>query len=399
MPLCLGITSCTDSRTPADTSAAPEKSAAALMPAPEPTFESIPAPSELMAQLRASLRDPVDTPEEQQAIQEVEAELGTFTYVRPDTMVAVDPNVDEPMGRSFIEDGEWAAARVKALYGADMTVSCLTRPCIQYGDFDADGRRDLVVQVAEDVNDKTGIAFLLADQTHALLGAGRASPLGDPPGDDLIWMDTWQVVTRSNGSGSAVMLGTATRSARVELSLTRGADGSRAVNTSLSCSATQQVPGMTGTNTPSGLVTRSGVYGSAYEAWYAFDTSVSTLWISEAYPSTPVWIGYEWSNGPRYITQYALTFNNGSLTSRAPRDFTLQGWNGSTWVTVDSRTGETGWSSTERRQYTVSKPGSYGKYRLHITEDNDSRAAIVAISLGSFELIGGNCDGSGGPLP
>lgn len=365
------------------------------MPVPEPTFESIPAPSELMARLRASLRDPVDTAEEQQALQEVEAELGTFAYVRPSTLVAVDPAVEEPMGRSFIEDGEWAAARVKALYGPDMTVSCLTRPCIQYGDFDADGRRDLVVQVAEDVNDKTGIAFLMADQTHALLGAGRASPLGD----DLIWMDTWQVVPRSSGSGSAVMLATSTQAARAELSLTPGANGSRSVTSAMSCTASSQVPTMTSASTPSGMVTRSGVYGSANEAWSAFDANSSTIWISETWPSTPVWIGYEWANGPRYITQYALVFNNGSLTSRAPRDFTLQGWNGSAWVTVDSRTGEINWAGYERRQYTVSTPGSYGKYRLHITEDNDSRAAIVAISLDRLELIGGNCDGSGGPLP
>jgi hypothetical protein len=399
MPVCLGLTACSEARTPVEDSATAAKSSAVLMPLPEldlePTFESIPAPSELMARLRASLRDPVDTPEEQQALQELEAELGTFTYVRPDTLVAVDPSVEEPMGRSFIADGEWAAERVRTLYGADMQVSCLTRPCIQYGDFDADGRRDLVVQVAEDVNDKSGIVFLLADQTHALLGAGRASPLGD----DLIWMDTWQVVPRSNGSGSAVMLGTATRAARAELSLTPGPDGSRPVTASSSCSASNQVPVMTAPNMPSGLVTRSGVYGSANEAWTAFDASSSTIWISEAWPSAPVWIGYEWSNGPRYITQYALIFNNGSLTSRAPRDFTLQGWNGSTWVTVDSRTGEINWAGNEKRQYTVSKPGSYSKYRLHITEDNDSRAAIVAISLERLELIGGSCDGSGGPLP
>jgi hypothetical protein len=398
MPL-LGITACTENRTPTEASAAPTaatKSAAALMPAAEPTFESIPAPSELMARLRASLRDPVDTAEEQQAIQEVEAELGTFTYVRPNTLVAVDPNVEAPMGRSFIEDGEWAAARVKALYGADMTVSCLTRPCIQYGDFDADGRRDLVVQVAEDVNDKSGIAFLLADQTHALLGAGRPSPLGD----DLIWMDKWQVVPRSGGGGSAVVLGTASQTARAELSLTPGSGGSRSVTSAWSCTASSQVPVMTGPNTPRGIVTRSGIYGSTDEAWQAFDSSpTGTQWISETWTANPVWIGYEWSDGPRQITRYSLHFVNGSLTSRAPRDFQLQGWNGSDWVTVDSRTNEINWGGNEQRHYTVTSPGSYGKYRLYVTEDNDARATIVAISLGNLTLSGANCDGSGGPLP
>jgi hypothetical protein len=360
-----------------------------------PTFETIPAPSELMALLRASLRDPVDTPAEQQALQEVEAELGSFTYVRPDTLVAVDPSVEEPMGHSFIQDGEWAAARVRELYGADMTVSCLTRPCIHYGDFDGDGRRDVVVQVAEDVGDKSGIAFLMADQTHALLGAGRASPLGD----DLIWMDTWQVRPRSSGSGSALVLGTASQTARAELSLTPGPNGSRTVTSSWTCTASNQVPVMTGPNAPRGIVTRSGIYTSTDEAWQAFDATTWSAWISETWTSSPVWIGYEWTDGPRSITHYKLTFSNPGLTGRAPRDWTLQGWDGTRWVTVDARTGETGWAGQETRHFSVSSPGAYSKYRLHITEDNDSRAVIVAVSLDRLELIGGNCDGSSGPLP
>lgn len=391
----MGITACNEVQIPASASNAPSKRAAALIPAPEPTFESIPTPNELMARLRASLRDPVDTPEEQQALQEVEAELGSFTYVRPNTLVAVDPSVEAPMKRSFIEDGEWAATRVRELYGADIAVSCLTRPCIQYGDFDGDGQRDLVVQVADDVNDKSGIVFLMADQTHSLLGAGRASPLGD----DLLWMENWQVVPRLNGSGAAMVLSTASQTARAELSLTPGPGGFRTVNSSWTCTATSQVPVMTGPTTPSGIVTRSGIYTSSDEAWQAFDATMWTAWISETWASSPVWIAYEWTDRPRYITHYKLTFRNPGLTGRAPRDWTLQGWNGSSWVIVDSRTGETGWADQETRQFSVSSPGSFSKYRLHITDDNDSRAAIVAISLDRIELLGGNCDSGGGPLP
>ncbi|WP_375764742.1 FG-GAP repeat protein [Archangium gephyra] len=390
MPLCLGITACTENRTPAEAPAEPAKSAAAMLD--EPTFESIPTPDEMIALLRESLRDPVDTPEEEQSLQQLQEQLGTFTYERPNTMVTMEPIFEGPMGKSYLADREWAAERLEALYGEDMEISCLSRPCIQYGDFDGDGKVDLVVQVGDDESDKTGIAFLLADQTHALLGAGHPSPVGD----DLIWADAWKLVPHSSGKGSAVVLSTATQTARAELSPGTGPDGSHEVSTLWACAATPQVPAMTGLTTPSGLVTRSGTLdGSAsYEAWQLFDTNKSSLWISETWTSNPVWVGYEWSDGPRSITRYALTFNNGSLTSRAPRDFTLQGWDGSTWVTVDSRTGETQWAGVERRLYTVSRPGSYGKYRLHITDDNDDRAPIVAISLERFELIGGNCTGS-----
>ncbi|MEZ4359050.1 MAG: zinc-dependent metalloprotease [Kofleriaceae bacterium] len=147
------------------------------------------------------------------------------------------------------------------------------------------------------------------------------------------------------------------------------------------------VPFMTSATLPSGLVERSGVYSSTYEAWRAFDSSNSTMWISGVF-QTPAWISYQWSNGPKTVTSYAINFVNGSLTSRAPRDWTFQGWNGSAWVTVDTRSAQTGWLGVERRVYTVASPGSYIKYRLHVTDDNDSRAGVVVISMGRLELIG-----------
>lgn len=140
---------------------------------------------------------------------------------------------------------------------------------------------------------------------------------------------------------------------------------------------------------PSAAVTRSGVYSSSYEAWQAFDFSNTSMWISGVF-QTPAWIGYQWLDGrTRTVTAYAITFVNGSLTSRAPRDWTLQGSNnGSTWTVVDSRSAQTGWSGSSRRAFTVQSPGAYTRYRLNVTDDNDSRAGVVVVSMGRLELLG-----------
>jgi MYXO-CTERM domain-containing protein len=143
---------------------------------------------------------------------------------------------------------------------------------------------------------------------------------------------------------------------------------------------------------PGGLITRSGVYDSSFEAWQAFDADDSTMWISEVW-QTPAWIGYELPGGAKRVDRYALTFVNGSLTTRAPKDFTLEGWDGSTWRVLDSRTEETNWRGSERREYSVADPGDYTKYRLSVSDDNDERSGIVVVSLGRLELFGADCPG------
>lgn len=146
-----------------------------------------------------------------------------------------------------------------------------------------------------------------------------------------------------------------------------------------------QVPFMTSNTSPSGTVTTSGIFSASFDAWQAFDASDTSMWISEV-GETPAWIAYDFGS-PRNIDQYSLTFVNGSLTSRAPKDWTFEGWNSSSWVILDTRTGETNWAGTETRTYSVASPGNYAKYRLNITDDNDVRSGVVVISFGrvSFE--------------
>jgi hypothetical protein len=94
-----------------------------------------------------------------------------------------------------------------------------------------------------------------------------------------------------------------------------------AIGPFLSCS--NQVPTLSGS---SPAVSSSGEYSTSYPAWKAFDSSTSSMWISETF-ETPAWIAYDFASF-RKIQRYSITYSNGSITSRAPKDFQLQGWNG-----------------------------------------------------------------------
>jgi hypothetical protein len=95
------------------------------------------------------------------------------------------------------------------------------------------------------------------------------------------------------------------------------------------------------------------------------------------------------ATSPRYVNKYSITYANGSILTRAPRDWQLQGWNGASWANLDTRSWQRGWLGLETRSFVVTIPGTYTSYRLNVTEDNDDRpspAGIVALSIGRLTL-------------
>jgi len=136
-----------------------------------------------------------------------------------------------------------------------------------------------------------------------------------------------------------------------------------------------------------GTAFSSPTYFGAYPAANAFDEIDSTLWISSVW-NDPAWLGLDLAT-PTEVTGYEVSFNNPNLTTRAPRDWQLQGSNdGATWVTVDTQSGQTGWANTETRLFNLTTPAVFEQFRLHITADNDNRAPIVVISLDELCLFG-----------
>lgn len=105
----------------------------------------------------------------------------------------------------------------------------------------------------------------------------------------------------------------------------------------------------------------------------AFDQNASTTW-ANSNAVMPVWLQYEFLNTQR-ITAYALTI--GSSATQVPVDFTIQGWNGTAWDILDTRTGVT-WTANERKQFPLTQIGNYQRYRMHVTK---------AIAVSGYEYV------------
>ncbi len=101
------------------------------------------------------------------------------------------------------------------------------------------------------------------------------------------------------------------------------------------------------------------------------DGNPSTKWLDFLVPSAanPTWVRYE-LNAPSVLSGYALTSAN-DAAERDPKDWTIDGSNdGTTWTTVDTRTGETFAGRHTTNTYRLATPSpAYAFYRLHITKD------------------------------
>lgn len=125
------------------------------------------------------------------------------------------------------------------------------------------------------------------------------------------------------------------------------------------------VPTMTSNTAPEGTAFADDeTHGGAYQI---FNDTDASWWASDT-NSVPMNIGYEFSNQKR-IEKYTLETVDERSVDRAPRDWEFQGWGGSQWVTLDSRTGIS-WNLGEKKSFTFSNSTLYTKYRLHITANN-----------------------------
>jgi len=142
--------------------------------------------------------------------------------------------------------------------------------------------------------------------------------------------------------------------------------------------ASNAVPIMTSNTSPSGTASASSIYSSPYDAWRAFDNDAGwTCWVSRI-GGIPAWISYEFTE-PKYITGYFILPQYGSLKDRSPKNWTFQGWDGTSWVLLDTRTNirnDIEWNSSGL-SFIIKNPGLYSKYRLYISAVNGS--SVVSI--------------------
>ncbi len=120
----------------------------------------------------------------------------------------------------------------------------------------------------------------------------------------------------------------------------------------------------------------------------AFDGRTSTKWYnSDASPTG--WLRFQYGGGTAWVvSQYSISSANDAPT-RDPRDWQFQGSNdGSTWTTLDTRSGETFPSRFQTKTYTFANTTAYRYYRLNITADNSGTGLQLSeLTLGPASAL------------
>lgn len=125
---------------------------------------------------------------------------------------------------------------------------------------------------------------------------------------------------------------------------------------------------MTSNTTPSGVVSASSILAPSYDPWKAFDgNAASSEWLT-ANNTTSGWLAYEFTS-PKKVGKYIVVPPSSSSPGSVPRDWTFEAWDGTSWVVLDSVTGNSGTASVTR---TFINTTAYIKYRINITLNNGS---------------------------
>ncbi|QSF43567.1 hypothetical protein [Paenibacillus tianjinensis] len=151
---------------------------------------------------------------------------------------------------------------------------------------------------------------------------------------------------------------------------------------------TDVIPIMTSNTAPSGIASASAIYAAGSDAWYAFDKKNTTVsghdgWMVTL--STGQWLSYEFPVA-KIIYKYTIAPPNSSgRETRCPKSWIFQGSNdgGSTWANVDTQTNVTGWAVGTKKEFTISTPNAYKKYRLSVSANNGD----TYVSIGQLEMM------------
>ena len=141
------------------------------------------------------------------------------------------------------------------------------------------------------------------------------------------------------------------------------------------------IPTMTDTSAPSGTAIFDSQSYPTYAAWKAFDKNTSTRW-ARSTPGQAGWIGYDFGTG-KVIKKMILQAPS-SAQAEMPKNYTIDGWNGSAWVTITTITNGAAFSADEQRVHTFTNTTSYNKYRINITASEDGANCTMG-ELAMFE--------------
>ncbi|KFB11029.1 hypothetical protein [Nitratireductor basaltis] len=124
------------------------------------------------------------------------------------------------------------------------------------------------------------------------------------------------------------------------------------------------VPKMTGATTPSGTV--SGTAPTTGALWQLFDRDDGQV---VNWNSLPVDVQYNFGGSSKVVDGYWILGPKSSVGA-APTSWVFQGYNGTDWITLDSVSGETGWTGGEYRYFNFQNETAYQAYRFQFKGNN-----------------------------
>lgn len=154
------------------------------------------------------------------------------------------------------------------------------------------------------------------------------------------------------------------------------------------CNPNNLIPIMTGYTQPTGKVSASTEYTSLGQvAYWAVDGKSNTSWGTTGGGG---WLEYDFGT-PKRVTKYTLQSVDQSdpsvVNQVAPKDWTLEAFDGSKWVILDTQKGITNWVQGVKKEFIVSNENGYNRYRLNVSSTN----GWWNLNVGEFQLAG--CDG------
>ena len=122
---------------------------------------------------------------------------------------------------------------------------------------------------------------------------------------------------------------------------------------------------------------RSSIFAAANEAWKAYDRNKTTWWICTVGAAYfPCWNSFTWGGSTVSVNAYSLSTITGNTDfGGLPRNWKFQGGQSSTtWVDLDTRVDEIGWSLNQTRTYYFNNDIGYKWYRIYITSSNNNNS-------------------------
>lgn len=143
-------------------------------------------------------------------------------------------------------------------------------------------------------------------------------------------------------------------------------------------------PQMTANSTTTGnafAIIPSTIYSSTYHAGNVANSSLTDYW----YVRSGLTVGWLKVLFPHamFAKSYSISVAL-SVYLAAPKAWTFEGSNdGTTWVTLDTQTLQTGWNTNGNRTYSISPATAYRWFRLNVTENNSQ-----ALRINTFQVNG-----------